>query len=80
MLTRTSFSCCIPRRRSKIRYNIPLPAIAELGRLASRVGKRFIVVSAKIKFIDDGYNDHSDRLQFMLELTRALLPGTEVYK
>lgn len=44
------------------------------------MGKRFIVVSAKIKFIDDGYNDHSDRLQLMLELTRALLPGTEVYK
>lgn len=65
---------------SKIRYNTLLPATAELGRLASRVGKRFIVVSAKIKFIDDGYNDHSDRLQLMLELTSALLPGTEVYK
>ncbi|KAG1900287.1 uncharacterized protein F5891DRAFT_308583 [Suillus fuscotomentosus] len=79
MLTTTSFSCCIPRRHSKPRYNILPPATAELGRLASRVGKCFIVVSAKIKFIDDGYNDHSDRLQLMLELTRALLPGTEVH-
>jgi hypothetical protein len=34
-----------------------------------------------MKFIvDDGYKDPSDRLQLMLELTSALLAGTEVYK
>ncbi|KAG2146299.1 hypothetical protein DEU56DRAFT_170275 [Suillus clintonianus] len=62
------------------RHNFPLPTEGELERLASRAGRRFIVASTMMKFIDDGYNDPRDRLQLMLELTSTLLPGTEVYK
>jgi environmental stress-induced protein Ves len=58
----------------------PLPTTHQLARLASRAGRRFIVASTMIKFIDDGYNDPRDRLQLMLDLTSNLLPGTEVYK
>jgi hypothetical protein len=60
--------------------NFPQPTRDELVRLASRAGRRFIVASTMLKFIDDGYNDPRDRLQLMLELTSELLPGTEVYK
>ncbi|OAX32999.1 hypothetical protein K503DRAFT_670129, partial [Rhizopogon vinicolor AM-OR11-026] len=58
----------------------PQPTEDELARLASRAGRRFIVASTMMKFIDDGYSDPHDRLQLMLELTSKLLPGTEVYK
>jgi hypothetical protein len=60
--------------------NFPQPQEDELSRLASRAGRRFIVASTMMKFINDGYNDPRDRLQLMLELTSKLLPGTEVYK
>jgi hypothetical protein len=58
----------------------PLPTTHQLARLASRAGRRFVVASTMIKFIDDEYNDPRDRLQLMLDLTSNLLPGTEVYK
>ncbi|OAX33230.1 hypothetical protein K503DRAFT_804536 [Rhizopogon vinicolor AM-OR11-026] len=60
--------------------NFPQPTRDELARLASRAGRRFIVASTMVKFINDGYNDPRDQLQLMLELTSELLPGTEVYK
>jgi len=60
--------------------NFPQPTRDELARLATRAGRRFIVASTMMKFIDDGYNDPRDRLQLMLNLTSDLLPGTEVYK
>jgi hypothetical protein len=60
--------------------HFPQPSTDQLERLASRAGRRFIVASTMMKFIDDGDNDPHDRLQLMLELTSALLPGTEVYK
>jgi len=60
--------------------NFPKPTKGELTRLANRAGRRFIVASTMVKFIDDEYNDPHDRLQLMLELTSELLPGTEVYK
>ncbi|KAG1774718.1 hypothetical protein EV702DRAFT_974333 [Suillus placidus] len=60
--------------------NFPQPTEDELARLASRAGRRFIVASTMMKFVDDGYNDPHSRLQLMLELTSDLLPGTEVYK
>ncbi|KAG1738608.1 uncharacterized protein EDB91DRAFT_1249131 [Suillus paluster] len=52
----------------------------QLMRLVSRAGRRFIVASTMIKFIDDGYRDPRDRLELILELTCDFLPGTEVYK
>ncbi|KAG2113691.1 hypothetical protein DEU56DRAFT_191327 [Suillus clintonianus] len=58
----------------------PQPTKGQLVRLASRAGRRFIVASTMMKFIDDRHNDPRDRLQLMLELTSKLLPGTEVYK
>jgi hypothetical protein len=60
--------------------NFPQPTEDELARLASRAGRRFIVASTMLKFIDDEYHDPGDRLQLMLELTSELLPGTELYK
>ncbi|KAG1777353.1 hypothetical protein EV702DRAFT_1045425 [Suillus placidus] len=60
--------------------DFPQPPRHQLARLASRAGRRFIVASTMMKFIDDGNNDPRDRLQLMLELTSDLLPGTEVYK
>ncbi|KAG1905069.1 uncharacterized protein F5891DRAFT_898673, partial [Suillus fuscotomentosus] len=60
--------------------NFPQPTSRELARLASRAGRRFIVASTMMKFIDDGYHDPRDRLHLMLEFTSELLPGTEVYK
>jgi hypothetical protein len=60
--------------------NFPQPTKDELERLASRAGRRFIVASTMMNFIDDGYNDPRDRLQLMLELTSTLLPGTEMYR
>ncbi|KAG2129788.1 hypothetical protein DEU56DRAFT_710870, partial [Suillus clintonianus] len=60
--------------------DFPQPPRHQLARLASRAGRRFIVASTMMKFIDDGDNDPRDRLQLMLELTSDLLPGTEVYK
>ncbi|KAG1775219.1 hypothetical protein EV702DRAFT_1269567 [Suillus placidus] len=68
-------------RKLRSRYsNFPKPTSHELARLASRAGRRFIVASTMMKFIDDGYHDPRDRLHLMLELTSELLPGTEVYK
>jgi len=58
----------------------PQPTEEALARLAGRAGRRFIVASTMINFIDDGYSDPRDRLQLMLELTNNLLPGTEVFK
>ncbi|KAG1768052.1 hypothetical protein EV702DRAFT_1035812 [Suillus placidus] len=58
----------------------PQPTKGQLEQLAIRAGRRFIVASTMMKFIDDRYNDPCDRLQLMLELTSELLPGTEVYK
>ncbi|KAG2741937.1 hypothetical protein P692DRAFT_201777857, partial [Suillus brevipes Sb2] len=60
--------------------DFPQPTGDELTRLANRAGRRFIVASTIMKFIDDGYNDPRDRLELMLELTHELLPGTEVFK
>jgi len=60
--------------------NFPQPTKDELARLANRAGRRFIVASTMVKFVDDGYNDPRDRLQLLLELTSELPPGTEVYK
>jgi hypothetical protein len=60
--------------------NFPQPTKDQLTRLASRAGRRFIVASTMMKFIDDGYNDPSERLKLLLELTNELLPGTEVFK
>ncbi|KAG1776662.1 hypothetical protein EV702DRAFT_929238, partial [Suillus placidus] len=60
--------------------DFPRPSTDQLARLASRAGRRFIVASTMMKFIDDRHNDPRDRLQLMLELTSELLPGTEVYK
>ncbi|KAG1823055.1 hypothetical protein EV424DRAFT_1398190 [Suillus variegatus] len=60
--------------------DFPQPSTDELARLASRAGRRFIVASTMMKFIDDRHNHPHDRLQLMLELTSELLPGTEVYK
>ncbi|KAG2141292.1 hypothetical protein DEU56DRAFT_700609, partial [Suillus clintonianus] len=60
--------------------DFPQPTADELARLASRAGRRFIVASTMMKFIDDGYNDPRDRLELLLLLTSELLPGTEVYE
>ncbi|KAG2346572.1 hypothetical protein BDR05DRAFT_792371 [Suillus weaverae] len=60
--------------------DFPQPTPDKLTRLANRAGRRFIVASTMMKFVDDGYNDPRDRLELMLELTNELLPGTEVYK
>ncbi|KAG2128242.1 hypothetical protein DEU56DRAFT_758440 [Suillus clintonianus] len=60
--------------------DFPQPPRDVLERLASRAGRRFIVASTMMKFIDDGDNDPCDRLQVMLNLASELLPGTEVYK
>jgi len=62
------------------RSNFPRPTENELAQLASRAGRRFIVASTMMNFIDDGYSDPRDRLQLMLKLTSQLLPGTEVHK
>ncbi|OAX38538.1 hypothetical protein K503DRAFT_800353 [Rhizopogon vinicolor AM-OR11-026] len=59
--------------------NFPQTTGDELARLASRAGRRFIVASAVVRFVDDGYNDPRDRLQLILELTSELLPRTEVF-
>ncbi|KAG2150878.1 hypothetical protein DEU56DRAFT_691875, partial [Suillus clintonianus] len=61
--------------------DFPQPSRDQLGQLASRVGRRFIVASTMMKFIigDEDHDPH-DRLQLMLELTSELLPGTEVYE
>jgi hypothetical protein len=65
----------------QLRYSTFLqPTKAQLERLASRAGRRFIVATTMMKFIDDRHNDPRDRLELMLELTSQLLPGTEVYK
>jgi hypothetical protein len=60
--------------------DFPLPTGYQLWRLASRAGRRFIVASTMMGFIDDRDNDPRDRLHIMLDLTSDLLPGTEVYK
>ncbi|KAG2347301.1 hypothetical protein BDR05DRAFT_725669 [Suillus weaverae] len=60
--------------------DFPQPSRDELERLASRAGRRFIVASTMMKFIDDGDSDPRDQLQVMLDLASELLPGTEVYK
>lgn len=60
--------------------DFPQPTADNLTRLANRAGRRFIVASTMMKFVDDGYNDPRDRLELMLELTNELLPGTEVYE
>ncbi|KAG2109740.1 uncharacterized protein F5147DRAFT_635171 [Suillus discolor] len=59
--------------------DFPQPTVDNLIRLANRAGRRFIVASTMMKFVDDGYNDPRGRLELMLELTNELLPGTEVY-
>ncbi|KAG2049830.1 hypothetical protein BDR06DRAFT_685210 [Suillus hirtellus] len=60
--------------------DFPQPPRHQLARLASRAGRRFIVASTMMKFINDEDYDPRDRLQLMLELTSDLLPGAEVYK
>jgi hypothetical protein len=65
----------------QIRYpKFPLPTEDQLSRLASRAGRRLIVASTMMKFIDDKRKDPRDRLELMLELASNLLPGTEVYE
>ncbi|KAG1774310.1 hypothetical protein EV702DRAFT_1047871 [Suillus placidus] len=58
----------------------PQPTKDRIEKLAIRAGRRFIVASTMMKFIDDRHNDPRDRLHLMLELTSELLPGTEVYE
>ncbi|KAG2115151.1 uncharacterized protein F5147DRAFT_834274 [Suillus discolor] len=58
----------------------PQPTQDQIEKLAIRAGRRFIVASTMMKFIDDRHNDPRDRLHLMLELTSELLPGTEVYE
>ncbi|KAG2348514.1 hypothetical protein BDR05DRAFT_904012, partial [Suillus weaverae] len=65
------------RRRSP---TFPTPTKDQIEKLAIRAGRRFIVASTMMKFIDDRHNDPRDRLHLMLELTSELLPGTEVYE
>jgi hypothetical protein len=60
--------------------DFPPPTRDQLAQLASRAGRRFVVASTMMKFIDDEYQDPRNRLELMLELTCDLLPGTEVYK
>ncbi|KAG2138559.1 hypothetical protein DEU56DRAFT_755847 [Suillus clintonianus] len=60
--------------------DFPQPSRDELAKLASRAGRRFIVATTMINFIDDRDNDPRDRLHLMLELTNDLLPGTEVHR
>ncbi|KAG1743438.1 hypothetical protein EDB19DRAFT_1827338 [Suillus lakei] len=60
--------------------DFPKPSEDQLGRLANRVGRRFIVASTTMKFIVDRGNDSRHKLQFMLDLSSELLPGKEVYK
>ncbi|KAG1908580.1 uncharacterized protein F5891DRAFT_1168697, partial [Suillus fuscotomentosus] len=60
--------------------DFPQPTADIIMRLANRAGRRFIVASTMMKFVDDGYNDPRDRLELMLDLTTKLLPGTEVYE
>jgi hypothetical protein len=67
-------------RKLQRRLNFPQPTANELTQLASRAGRRFIVASTMMKFIDDGHHDPRNRLQLMLKFTSELLPGTEVYK
>jgi hypothetical protein len=68
-------------RKLRVRCSdFPQPSRNQLARLASRAGRRFIVASTMMKFIDDEYHDPRDRLQLMLKFTSELLPGTEVYK
>ncbi|KAG2138348.1 hypothetical protein DEU56DRAFT_945383 [Suillus clintonianus] len=68
-------------RKLRVRCSdFPQPSRDQLARLASRAGRRFIVASTMMKFIDDEYHNPHDRLQLMLEFTSELLPGTEVYK
>jgi len=71
--------CSFADKRSSC-PGFPQTTEEELTRLASRAGRRFIVASTMVKFIDDGYSDPHDRLQLMLELTSDLLPGTELYE
>ncbi|KIK45389.1 hypothetical protein CY34DRAFT_543387 [Suillus luteus UH-Slu-Lm8-n1] len=68
-------------RKLRVRYSdFPQLSRNQLARLANRAGRRFIVASTMMKFIDDEYHDPRDRLQLMLDFTSELLPGTEVYK
>jgi hypothetical protein len=60
--------------------DFPRPTADQLTRLVSRAGRRFIVASTMMKFIDDGDSDPLERLELMLELTHELLPRTEVFK
>ncbi|KAG1835523.1 hypothetical protein EV424DRAFT_1562480 [Suillus variegatus] len=61
--------------------DFPKLSMDDLVKLASRAGRRFIVVSTMMKFIiNDEDKDPRDRLQLMLKLTSELLPGMEVYK
>ncbi|KAG1908746.1 uncharacterized protein F5891DRAFT_974071 [Suillus fuscotomentosus] len=60
--------------------DFPQPTEDNLTRLANRAGRRFIIASTMMKFVDDGYNDPRERLELMLDLTNKLLPGTEVYE
>ncbi|KAG1774094.1 hypothetical protein EV702DRAFT_545085 [Suillus placidus] len=68
-------------RKLRRRYSTFLqPTQAQLERLANRAGRRFIVATTMMNFIDDRNHDPRARLDLMLELTHQLLPGTEVYK
>ncbi|KAG2131361.1 hypothetical protein DEU56DRAFT_757609 [Suillus clintonianus] len=62
--------------------DFPQPSGYQLTQLARRAGRRFIVASTMVKFIDERARgkDPRDRLQLMLELTSNLLLGTEVYE
>jgi hypothetical protein len=60
--------------------DFPQPTEEELTLLASRAGRRFIVVSTMMKFLDDGYNDPRGRFKLLLKLTSELVPATEVYE
>ncbi|KAG1774669.1 hypothetical protein EV702DRAFT_1031561, partial [Suillus placidus] len=60
--------------------NFPQPTEDQLKQLAQRAGRRFIVATTMMKFIDDRHNNPHHRLQLLLQLTSKLLPGTEVNK
>ncbi|KAG2121252.1 hypothetical protein DEU56DRAFT_760736 [Suillus clintonianus] len=60
--------------------DFPQPTADELAQLVSRAGRRFIVASTMINFINGQDDDTRDRLQLILDLTSEMLPRTEVYK
>ncbi|KAG2121934.1 hypothetical protein DEU56DRAFT_703616, partial [Suillus clintonianus] len=62
------------------RPDFPQPTRDQLVQLATRAGRRFIIASTMMKFIDDGDTDPRDRLHTMLHMTSELTSGMDVYQ